>query len=86
MSTNTTTPERPADTTASSHPSAPTPEQIADAKRRLDLAIERIMKGIRDPEAGRQADQEMDRMREETWKRIGTVEVAVDLIREARDA
>ena len=28
---------------------------------------------------------DMDRMREETRKRFGTVEVAVDLIRDARD-
>jgi hypothetical protein len=33
----------------------------------------------------RKAAEEMDREREELSKRVGTVAVAVDLIREARD-
>ena len=61
-------------------------DTATDSKRELDLVIERLMQDIRDPEAARKADEEMDRMREETWKRIGTVEVAVDLIRDARDS
>ena len=32
-----------------------------------------------------EAREDMNRMREETRKRIGTVEVAVDLIRDARE-
>ncbi|HQU43538.1 MAG: hypothetical protein B7Z73_01845 [Planctomycetia bacterium 21-64-5] len=57
----------------------------ADATSELQQAIERMMAGVRDPEVGRQARDDMDRMREETQKRVGTVEVAVDLIRDARD-
>lgn len=48
-------------------------------------AVDRIQKGIRDPQAMRKAAARMDREREELRKRIGTVNVAVDLIREARD-
>ncbi len=48
-------------------------------------AIARCMKRVRDPEAARKACERMDRMREETQKRVGTVEVAVDFIRELRD-
>lgn len=51
----------------------------------LDEAIARLMTGKRDPEAGRKAREDMDKVGEETRKRIGTVEVAVDLIRDARD-
>ena len=39
----------------------------------------------RDPEMVRKACERMDRMREELRARIGTVDVAVDLIRDARD-
>lgn len=42
-------------------------------------------RGIRDPEAIRKACEEMDRMREELRKRIGTVSVAVDFVRDARN-
>ena len=62
-----------------------TTETVPTAKQELDQAIARLMNGVRDPEAGRKAREEMDRMREETRKRIGTVEVAVDLVRDARD-
>lgn len=62
-------------------PSSP----ASDAKRELEAAIERLMKGVRDPEAARKACERMDRMREELWERIGTVELAVELIRDARN-
>jgi hypothetical protein len=42
------------------------------------------LKSEGDAEAGRKARADMDRMREETQQRIGTVEVAVDFIRDAR--
>ena len=42
-------------------------------------------KGPRDPERMRKAAERMDRMREETRKRVGTVEVAVKFIRELRE-
>lgn len=56
-----------------------------DVKQELDETIARLMQGIRDPEAAKQARQRMDRMREELRQRIGTVEVAVELIRDARN-
>ena len=62
-----------------------TAETLLTAKQQLDESIARLLKGIRDPEAGRKARDDMDRMREETRKRIGTVDVAVDLVRDARD-
>jgi hypothetical protein len=51
----------------------------------LELAVDRLIKGIRDPEAMNRACERMDRMREEMRQRVGEVEVAVDLIREARE-
>lgn len=51
----------------------------------LNEAIARRMKGVRDPVAARRACERMDRMRDEIQKRVGTVEVAVDSIRELRD-
>ena len=62
-----------------------TTETLPTAKQELDQAIARLLTGVRDPEAGRKAREDMDRMREETQKHIGTVEVAVDLVRDARD-
>lgn len=60
-------------------------ETLPTGKQELDAAMARLMKGIRDPEAGRKAREDMDRMREETRQRVGTVEVAVELVRNARD-
>ena len=68
-----------------SNNTAMTTETLPTAKQELDQAIARLLTGVRDPEAGRKAREDMDRMREETRKRIGTVEVAVDLVRDARD-
>lgn len=51
----------------------------------LEHTIASLLSGVRDPNVGKQARAEMDRMREETRKRIGTVEVAVELIRDARN-
>jgi hypothetical protein len=48
-------------------------------------AADRASKGIRDPEAMRRACERMDRSREEVRKRVGTLTIAVDLIRETRD-
>jgi hypothetical protein len=56
----------------------------SDALRKLDEAIDRLIRGERDPEAMRKACEEMDAAREELRQRIGTVDVAVDLIRDAR--
>ena len=43
-------------------------------------------KGVRDPEAARKSRERMDRMRETNRKRFGVQDIAVDLIREARDS
>lgn len=57
----------------------------AEIMARMQEATDKAAKGIRDPEAMRKASDEMDRMREELRKRIGTVNVAVDFIRDARN-
>jgi hypothetical protein len=62
-------------------PPAISPEDMAE----LEATIERVMKGIRDPEKMRKAAERMDRMREEMRQRVGEGEWAVDLIRETRD-
>ena len=56
-----------------------------DAKRELAEAIERLRKGIRDPEAMRRARERMDRLREEIFQKFGILNIAVELVREARD-
>jgi hypothetical protein len=62
-------------------PPAPPAAHVAE----LQEAVDRLVKGIRDPEATRKACERMDRMREAMRKRVGEVEVAVSLIRESRD-
>jgi hypothetical protein len=57
--------------------------QTEDAKQ-LAEAIANLGKP-RDPEAMRKAAERMDRMREETFKRVGLLDVAVPFIRELRD-
>ena len=49
------------------------------------VAIERAMKGIRDPNTMEEAAREMDEGREEIRSRLGELNIAVELIREARD-
>ncbi len=56
-----------------------------EANRELQEAVRRLAKGAPDIKAMRSACARMDRMREELRDRIGTIEVAVDLIRDARD-
>jgi len=51
-------------------------------KNRLEDLIAKLLKGERDPEAARKSRERMDVMREATRRRVGTVEVAVDFIRE----
>ena len=51
----------------------------------LQEAIDRALKGIRDPEAARKACEEMDQAREEMRSRYGERSLAVELIRESRD-
>ena len=60
-------------------------ETLRTSDPQLNGAIARRMNGVRDPEAARRACERMDRMREEIQKRVGTVEISVDFIRELRD-
>jgi hypothetical protein len=57
------------------------PELMAELQERA----ERAALGIIDPEARRIARESMDRLREEFRRRHGEVNLAVDLIREARE-
>ena len=57
------------------------PELMAELQERAEQAA----RGIVDPEARRIARERMDRMREEFRRRHGEVNLAVELIREARD-
>jgi hypothetical protein len=51
----------------------------------LQPAVDRVLNGVRDPEAMRQAAKRMDRKREEMRQRVGNVNLAVPLIRATRD-
>ena len=62
--------------------SNPKSDAMANA---LEKSLERAANRQRDPERMRKAIEEMDRSREETRKKIGIVDVAVDLIRDARN-
>lgn len=57
----------------------------SEAYKELQEAVDRLIRGERDPEAMHKACERMDQMREELRARIGIVEMAVDLIRDARD-
>jgi hypothetical protein len=60
--------------------------RASDLDVEYEAALERAMRGVRDPVAMEQAAREMDEGREEIRSRLGEVEIAVDLIRDARDA
>jgi hypothetical protein len=57
------------------------PDRMSEMQDRADRAA----RGVRDPDAMRQARLRMDRMREEFRSRHGEVDLAVDLIREVRN-
>ena len=59
----------------------PSPASLAQ----MQAAIDRAVRGVRDPASVRSACDRMDRMRDEMRQRVGDVEVAVTLIREGRD-
>jgi len=61
------------------------PVYSPDTDRELQDAVNRLVQGVRDPQATKAACDRMDRMREEMRERVGEIEVAVDLIRDARD-
>ena len=56
-----------------------------DVKAELRQTLDDLVKGIRRPEKIKAACERMDRMREENRKLFGEPNIAVDLIREARD-
>jgi hypothetical protein len=58
------------------------PQEDLDTLRE---AIDRVVRGIRDPNAARRACEEMDQAREEMRREFGERDLAVDLIRESRD-
>jgi hypothetical protein len=62
-------------------PSAIPPEILAEMQERA----ERAARGIREPEDARRACERMDKLREELRQRIGETDIAVELIREARN-
>jgi hypothetical protein len=52
----------------------------------LQEALDRLAKGIRDPEAARQSRERMDRLREANRRRFGVQNIGVGIIREMRDS
>ena len=58
-----------------------TPAMMAE----LQQAVEDALKGVRNPETMRRAAEEMDRTREEIYRRIGLVDFAVPTLRALRD-
>ena len=61
-------------------PSAITPELEAE----FEEAVRQAMSAKRDPEAMRRAAERMDRMREETYRKHGLLNIGVPAIRELR--
>jgi hypothetical protein len=58
------------------------PEVMAELQR----AAESAAKGLRDSDTMLQAAQRMDRMREETFRKHGLLDIGVPAMRELRDA
>ena len=56
-----------------------------DLKAQLRQTLDDLVKGVRRPDKMKAACERMDRMREENRKLFGEQNIAVDLIREARD-
>jgi hypothetical protein len=56
----------------------------ADVRAEFEETVRRAMSGKRDPEAMRKACERMDRMREETRKKHGELDIGVPAIRELR--
>ena len=67
---------------SSTNTSTRLPPELAAA---LDEALRNAMTGNHDPEAMRQACDEQDRLREELRQKVGELDLAVELVREARD-
>jgi len=52
----------------------------------LREAADKAAKGLRDPDAARQACERMDRMREKNRKLFGDQDIGVEIIRAMRDS
>jgi hypothetical protein len=52
----------------------------------LQEAADRAARGVRDPESMRLACERMDRMREETYRKHGLLDIGGPAVRELRDA
>jgi hypothetical protein len=52
----------------------------------LQDAVDKLAKGIRDPEEAKNACEEMDRIREEIRAKHGVLDIGVPAIRELRDS
>ncbi len=57
-----------------------------DLMAELQQAAERAAKGVRDPEAMRQACERMDRISEQIRQRHGVLDIGTPAIRELREA
>ena len=57
------------------------PELLAEMQRAVDLAA----RGVRDADAMRRACEDMDRLREEIFRREGLLDIGVPSIRALRD-
>ncbi|MEX2286943.1 MAG: hypothetical protein WD648_07635 [Planctomycetaceae bacterium] len=57
----------------------------SEAMKELQEAVDRLVRGERDPDAMRRACERMDQMREALRERVGTTDLAVELIRDARN-
>lgn len=60
-------------------------DTTANFVHELERTLESAASGHRDPAQMRQAREEMNRLREELRQKIGIVDVAVELIRDARN-
>jgi hypothetical protein len=61
-------------------------ETAANPWDELQSALDRVAQGVSDPEAARQSRERMDHLREANRQRLGEQNIAVDLIRAARDS
>ena len=67
------------------NPTETTPGIPEDVKAQLRETLDDLAKGIRRPDKMKAACERMDRMREENRKLFGEQNIAVELVREARD-
>jgi len=62
---------------------SPIPPEI---RVELHEALNRLVKGVRDPQAARQSRERMDRLREANRQRFGVQNIGVAIIRAMRDS